>query len=456
MKHSSTEADQLASLRVPPQSIESESSVLGAMLLDNNATDLIADVLTESDFYRPEHRSIFRTIGKLVQGGSVADVITVYEALKNTGNAEAAGGLQYLNSLAQYVPSAANIRRYAETVREKSILRNLIAVSDQTINDAFALDGRVVQNVLEDAEQRVLAIGESGLKRAEVKTLDGQVTRAIDWLQNRADHPNERTGVMSGFEELDNLTGGFQAGDLVVIAGRPSMGKTSLAMNIAENASLNQHLPVLVNSLETEADQLTRRSLGSVGRVSQERLKNGNLTDDDWKRVMEAMEKMRGHVLDVLDDGASTIPAFRSKARRAARIHGKLGLIVLDYLQLMEPSEDGKPENRATEVARISRALKLLAKELKCPVIALSQLNRGLESRPDKRPLMSDLRESGAIEQDADVIIFIYRDEYYTKSDSKEPGVAEVIVAKQRNGPTGTVKLAWQKEYTRFESLARC
>lgn len=457
MKQSSNELGDAIGLRVPPQSLESESSVLGALLLDNKAIDLIGDLLADSDFYRQSHQVIFGAINTLIQRCSPADVITVYEQLQAQGQADIAGGLAYLNSLAQYVPSATNIRRYAEIVREKSILRKLISVSDETIAHVFSQEGRAVQDLLEDAEMRVLSIGENGIKQSEVKSLDDQVMRAIDWLQNRADNPDDRSGVMSGFYDLDKLTSGFQDGDLVVMAGRPSMGKTSLAMNVAEHASINQNLPVLVISLEMQADQLTRRTIGSVAKVDQEHIKSGNLNDEEWARVTEAMERMRGHVLDVLDDGGSSISSIRSVARRASRKHKKLGLIVVDYLQLLEgraDSSDTRMENRATEVGNISRGLKLLAKELQCPVIALSQLNRAVENRPDKRPLMSDLRDSGAIEQDADTILFIYRDEYYTKDACKEPGVAEIIIGKQRNGPTGVVKLAWQRQYTRFENLS--
>lgn len=452
------ELSESSRLRVPPQSIEAESSVLGALLLDNKALDLIGDTLAARDFYRTSHQLIFGAINTLIQRSSPADVITVNDYLLSQGHAEESGGLSYLNALAQYVPSATNIQRYAEIVREKSILRRLISASDETIVSAFSQEGRAVQGLLEDAETRILSIGENGIKQAEVKSLDEQIMRAIDWLQHRADNPDERAGVLSGFFDLDDLTGGFQDGDLIVMAGRPSMGKTSLAMNVAEHAAIEQNLPVLVISLEMQADQLTRRTIGSVAKVNQEHIKSGNLSDEEWGRVTDAMEKMRGHVLDVLDDGGCTIASIRAVARRVARKHKKLGLIVVDYLQLLEgraESSDGRSvENRATEVGNISRGLKLLAKELQCPVIALSQLNRGVENRPDKRPVMSDLRDSGAIEQDADTILFIYRDEYYTKDACKEPGVAEIIIGKQRNGPTGVVKLAWQSRYTRFENLS--
>lgn len=439
--------------RLPPQSTESEAAILGALLLDNRAFDQIEGLIKADDFYVYAHRVIYQSISNLLGQAAGADVVTVFEHLKTAQHDEDIGGLKYLNTLAQFVPSSTNIKRYCEVIREKSILRSLLKAADQTATDIFNQQGRGAQDLLDEAERRVLAIGENGIRKTEVKTLDDQIFRAIDWIQNRADNPNEETGVRSGFIDLDRMIGGLEGGDLVVIAGRPSMGKTSLAMNIAEHAAIEQNLPVLVISLETQADQLTRRAIGSIGRINQTRIKNGALTDDEWARLTETAEKMRGHAMDILDDGSCSIFSIRAEARRAARRHKGLGLIVVDYLQLLEGGSDST-ENRATEVGQISRGLKLLAKEMQCPIIALSQLNRGVENRTDKRPLMSDLRESGAIEQDADIIMFIYRDEYYTKEASKEPGVAEVIIGKQRNGPTGTVKLAWQSDYTRFANLA--
>jgi len=341
--------------------------------------------------------------------------------------------------------------------RDKSILRKLIQTGDEITALAFENKGQGPTAILEEAERKVLEIGEQGASRADVKTLDDQLARFIDQLQERADNPGQKSGVQTGFLDLDRLTNGFQAGDVVVVAGRPSMGKTALGLNIAEYAAIDQRLPVLVISLEMSADQLTSRFVGSIARVDQERFKTGVLSDDEWGRVTDTLETVRGAVLDIQDSGINTVSSIRALARRTARKHKHLGLILVDYIQLMGGDEEGRAsaENRATEVGQISRGLKLLAKEMRCPVIALSQLNRGVESRPDKRPMMADLRESGAIEQDADTIIFIYRDEVYTKDACKEPGVAEIIIGKQRNGPTGTVKLAWSPRYTRFDNLAR-
>ena len=445
---------QVAQLRIPPHSIEAESSVLGGLLLDNGAWDRVADLLGESDFYRYEHRLVFDAISGLVNGNRPADVITVFEHLRSLGKAEEVGGLSYLNSLAQYVPSAGNIRRYAEIVRERSILRKLVSASDEIATNAFNPQGRPVASIVDEAEQKIFNIGEQGsrMKRG-FQAMDTLVVDLLDRVQEMADNPNDVTGVPTGFYDLDRLTAGFQAGDLIVLAARPSMGKTALAINIAENVALHEGLPVAVFSMEMGAAQLAVRIVGSIGRIDQGHLRTGKLTDEEWPRLTEAIEKLRTISLHIDESAGLTSSELRANARRLARQCGQLGLIVVDYLQLMSGSASGD-ENRATELGEISRGLKMLAKELKCPVIALSQLNRSVETRPDKRPMMSDLRESGAIEQDADIIMFIYRDEYYTKDACKEPGIAEVIIAKQRNGPTGVVKLAFLKPITKFENLA--
>ena len=445
---------QVAQLRIPPHSIEAESSVLGGLLLDNAAWDRVNDLLTERDFYRYEHRMVFMALGALINATKPADVITVFEQLQNQGKAEEIGGLAYLNSLAQYVPSAGNIRRYAEIVRERSILRKLVAASDEISTNAFNPKGRAVAAILDEAEQKIFNIGEEGARtRQGFQAMDSLVVALLDRVQEMADNPNDVTGVPTGFYDLDRMTAGFQAGDLVVLAARPSMGKTALAINIAEHVALNEGLPVAVFSMEMGAAQLAVRIVGSIGRINQGHLRTGKLTDEEWPRLTEAIEKLRTISLHIDETAGLTSSELRANARRLSRQCGKLGLIVVDYLQLMSGSNsDG--ENRATELGEISRGLKMLAKELQCPVIALSQLNRSVETRPDKRPMMSDLRESGAIEQDADIIMFIYRDEYYTKDACKEPGVAEIIIAKQRNGPTGMVKLAFLNTITKFESLA--
>jgi replicative DNA helicase len=445
---------QVAQLRIPPHSVEAESSVLGGLLLDNGAWDRVADLLGEGDFYRYEHRLVFDAISGLVNASRPADVITVFEHLRSLGKAEEVGGLGYLNSLAQYVPSAGNIRRYAEIVRERSILRKLVSASDEIATNAFNPQGRPVASIVDEAEQKIFNIGEQGsrMKRG-FQAMDTLVVDLLDRVQEMADNPNDVTGVPTGFYDLDRMTAGFQAGDLIVLAARPSMGKTALAINIAENVALQEGLPVAVFSREMGAAQLAVRIVGSIGRIDQGHLRKGKLTDEEWPRLTEAIEKLRTISLHIDESAGLTSSELRANARRLARQCGQLGLIVVDYLQLMSGSASSD-ENRATELGEISRGLKMLAKELKCPVIALSQLNRSVETRPDKRPMMSDLRESGAIEQDADIIMFIYRDEYYTKDACKEPGVAEVIIAKQRNGPTGTVKLAFLKPITKFENLA--
>ena len=445
---------QVAQLRIPPHSIEAESSVLGGLLLDNGAWDRVGDLLTDGDFYRYEHRMVYGAIGALINGSKPADVITVFEQLQNQGKAEEIGGLAYLNSLAQYVPSASNIRRYAEIVRERSVLRKLVTASDEISTNAFNPKGRPVAAILDEAEQKIFNIGEEGARTKQgFQSMDTLVVDLLDRVQEMADNPNDVTGVPTGFYDLDRMTAGFQAGDLIVLAARPSMGKTALAINIAEHVALNEGLPVAVFSMEMGAAQLAVRIVGSIGRIDQGHLRTGKLSDEEWPRLTEAIEKLRTISLHIDESAGLTSSELRANARRLSRQCGKLGLIVVDYLQLMSgSSSDG--ENRATELGEISRGLKMLARELQCPVIALSQLNRSVEQRPDKRPMMSDLRESGAIEQDADIIMFIYRDEYYTKDACKEPGVAEVIIAKQRNGPTGVVKLAFLNKITKFESLA--
>jgi len=446
--------DEVARLRTPPHSVEAEQSVLGGLLLDNLAWDRAGDLLSDSDFYRYEHRLIYAAIGALVAASKPADVITVFEQLQSHGKADDCGGLAYLNALAQSVPSAANMRRYAEIVRERSILRKLIAVSDEIATTAFNPQGRAVSGILDEAESKIFKIGEEGSRQRQgFQGIDKLVVALIDRVQELHDNGAEEvTGVRTGFYDLDRMTAGLQKGDLIVLAARPSMGKTAFALNIAEHVAVQEGLPVLMFSMEMGASQLALRMVGSLGRIDQQGLRTGRLKNDEWERLTEAVERL-GQVQMYIDETPALNSAeLRARARRMARQFGTLGLIVIDYLQLMSGSgSDG--ENRATEIGEISRGLKALAKELQCPVIALSQLNRSVESRTDKRPMMSDLRESGAIEQDADVIMFIYRDDYYDKA-SKEPGVAEIVIGKQRNGPVGTVKLTFLKPLTRFDNLA--
>ncbi|UZD53728.1 replicative DNA helicase [Caldimonas aquatica] len=446
--------DEVARLRVPPHSVEAEQSVLGGLLLDNGAWDRAGDLLTDSDFYRYEHRLIYAAIGALINANKPADVITVFEHLQSLGKAEECGGLVYLNALAQSVPSAANLRRYAEIVRERAVLRKLVAAADEIATAAFNPQGRAVSQILDEAEGKIFQIGEEGNRSKQgFQSMDQLVVDLIDRVTELYENGAEEvTGVRTGFFDLDRMTAGLQPGDLIILAARPSMGKTAFALNIAENVAVQEGLPVVVFSMEMGAAQLALRMVGSLGRIDQSHLRTGKLADDEWGRLSEAVERLKSANVFIDETPALNPAELRARARRQARQCGRLGLIVVDYLQLMSGTGSSE-ENRATEIGEISRGLKALAKELQCPVIALSQLNRSVEQRTDKRPMMSDLRESGAIEQDADVIMFIYRDDYYNR-DSKEPGVAEIIIGKQRNGPVGTVKLAFLKPLTKFENLA--
>ena len=596
LPHSGPPLDpQIAALRVPPHSAEAEQSVLGGLLLDNDAFDKIADLLREEDFYRYDHRLIWRQIARLIQNNHPADVVTVFEALQTAGKAEEAGGLVYLNSLAQETPSAANIRRYAEIVRDRSILRRLISTADEISTTALNPQGKDTKEILDEAESKVFKISEDGTRGGtgfqSLHDLLGKVVERVDELYNQ-NNASDVTGVATGFADLDKMTSGLQPGDLVVVAGRPSMGKTAFSLNIGEFVAVDQGLPVAVFSMEMGATQLAMRMVCSVGRLDQQRLRTGRLVDDDWPRLTNAIQKMQEAQLFIDETPALNALELRARSRRLARSCGQLGLIIVDYLQLMSAA-GSSGENRATEISEISRGLKALAKELQCPVIALSQLNRSLEQRPNKRPVMSDLREcvtgdtlalladgrrvpvrelagttpdvlamtaderivvarsdavwsmgvrpvsrltlssgrvlrataghrlytragwcvlgelrlgdqvalardrampddraigwdavvaiepdgeeevfdltvpgpsswladgivshnSGAIEQDADVILFIYRDEVYN-ADSQEKGTAEIIIGKQRNGPIGTVRLAFVGQYTKFDNLA--
>jgi len=445
---------QVEILKLPPHSLEAEQSVLGGLMLDNTAWDRVADLMAESDFYRADHRLIYRHISKLIEQNRPADVVTVAESLESTKDLPTVGGLPYLNALAGNTPSAANIRRYAEIVRERAILRRLAEVGTEIADTAYNTMGRDATQILDEAESKVFEIAEQGARGRqgfqEMPPLLTRVVERIDLLYNRQGD-SDVTGVATGFIDLDRMTSGLQPGDLVIIAGRPSMGKTSLALNIAEHAALASGLPVGVFSMEMAATQLVMRMIGSVGKLDQHKLRTGRLHDDDWQRLTHAVGKLNEAPIHIDETAALNPLELRARARRLHRQYKKLGMIVVDYLQLMSASSTG--ENRATELSEISRSMKSLAKELDCPVVALSQLNRSLEQRPNKRPVMSDLRESGALEQDSDVILFIYRDEVYNP-ETADKGVAEVIIGKQRNGPIGTVKLAFLGEYTRFENLA--
>ncbi len=443
---------QIESLRVPPHSLEAEQSVLGGLLLDNSAWDRIADLTGADDFYRFDHRLIYAAIAKLIERSRPADVVTVHEQLQNEGKAAECGGLQYLNALAQETPSAANIRRYAEIVRDRAILRQLISVSDEIATQSLNPQGKETRTILDEAESKIFNISEAGSRGQtgfqDIQSLLGQVLTRVDELYHR-DNTSDVTGVPTGFIDLDRMTSGLQSGDLVIVAGRPSMGKTAFSLNMAENVAIDQGLPVAVFSMEMGGTQLAMRMLCSVGRIDQQRVRTGRLIEEDWTRLTAAMQKMQEAQIFIDETPALNSLEVRARSRRLARQYGKLGLVVIDYLQLMGSASSG--ENRATEISEISRSLKGLAKELGCPVVALSQLNRSLEQRPNKRPVMSDLRESGAIEQDADVILFIYRDEVYNP-DSQDKGTAEIIIGKQRNGPIGTVRLTFVGPLTKFEN----
>ncbi len=447
---------QIAALRLPPHSIEAEQSLLGGLLLDNSAWDRIGDQVGVGDFYRDDHRRIFRHISKLVEQGKPADVVTVYESLEKSGESEQAGGLAYLGEIANATPSAANIRRYAEIVRERAVLRKLVTVGDEISSSALNPKGKEAKELLDQAEAKIFEIAEAGARHqsgfVSLQPLLGEVVDRIQELYER-DHHSEVTGIPTGFHDLDIKTSGLQPGDMVVVAGRPSMGKTAFSLNIAEHVGVNEGLPVAIFSLEMPGTQLATRLLCSVGRLDQHRVRTGRLNDEEWQRMSYALGKLHDAPIHIDETGSINAMDLRSRARRLAREYGgKLGLIMIDYLQLMSGTGDG--ENRATEISEISRSIKSLAKELSVPIIALSQLNRSLEQRPNKRPVMSDLRESGAIEQDADLIIFLYRDEVYNP-DSQEKGTAEIIIGKQRNGPIGTVRLAFLGENARFENLAQ-
>ncbi|WP_295362767.1 replicative DNA helicase [Arenimonas sp.] len=443
---------KIDALRVPPQSVEAEQAVLGGLMLAPDSLDRVGDFLTEHDFYRRDHRLIYRGIRELSEKNKPFDAVTLGEWFEANGLGEQIGGTGYLVELASTTPSAANIRAYAEIVREKSVLRQLIEAGTEIVNDGFQPEGRDSQEVLSAAEQRVFKIAEQGRRgRADFVTLRDAMKEAFQVLQERYENQGNVTGLPTGFNDLDELTAGLQPSDLIILAARPAMGKTTLALNIAEYGAIKTKKAVAVYSMEMSSPQLAFRLISSIGRINATRLRTGQLEDEDWSRVNMAI-KMLSDVKVFIDDTPALSPdVLRSKARRIKREHD-LGLIVVDYLQLMQVPGTG--ENRTNEISEISRSLKALAKELNVPVIALSQLNRGLESRTDKRPVMADLRESGAIEQDADIIMFIYRDEYYNK-DSADKGLAEVIIAKQRSGPTGMVKLKFFGEYTRFDNLAR-
>ena len=440
------------SLKVPPHSIDGEQSVLGGLMLDNSCWDTVSNLVSAADFYRKDHRLIFQAMETLTEKNEPMDVVTLSEALDNLKQLDAVGGLAYLGELANNTPTASNIKAYATIVHERATLRQLIHVSHEIADSCFNPEGRAGHELLDDAERKVFQIAEARPKTGEPMGVKELLSKAVTRIDELSQSGGGITGLSTGFSDLDNLTSGLQPSDLVIVAGRPSMGKTTLAMNLVESAVIGGDQPVLVFSMEMPGDSLMMRMLASLGRIDQGKVRTGQLTDDDWPRLTSAINLLHEKLLFIDDTPALTPTDMRSRARRIVREHGPLGLIAIDYLQLMRVA--GSSENRVGEISEISRSLKALAKEFECPIIALSQLNRSLEQRPNKRPIMSDLRESGAIEQDADVIMFIYRDEVYNE-DSPDRGRAEIIVGKQRNGPIGTINLAFNGKYTRFDNLSQ-
>ena len=446
--------DSISKLRLPPHSLEAEQSLLGGLLIDNEALDKVADIVSVKDFYRQDHQIIYQHIHRLIERSQPADIVTVGESLESNSELNTVGGLEYLGLLAESTPTAANIRGYAQIIRERSIMRSLVEVGTDIVDNALSPQGRDAQQLLDESESKIFQIAEAGkndrIGFTDIKELLPQVAERIDQLFQR-DNPSDVTGIPTGYKDLDMMTSGLQPGDLIIIAGRPSMGKTSLALNICEYVAIDTGLPSAVFSMEMGSTQLVSRLIGSVGKLNQHKMRTGQLDDNDWEKLSYALGQLNEAPI-FIDEGSALNPyEVRARARRLHKQCGRLGLIVIDYLQLMGSA--GSTENRATEISEISRSLKALAKELNVPVIALSQLNRSVEQRPDKRPVMSDLRESGAIEQDADVIMFIYRDEVYNP-ETPDKGIAEIILAKQRNGPVGRVKLTFLGEYTKFENYA--
>ncbi len=439
-------------LKRPPHSLEAEQAIIGGLMLDNQAWDKLGDKLCEADFYRTEHKVLFRMILNLANKNQPFDFVTVLDALKSNNELDDAGGEVYLYELANNTPSVANVTAYADIVREKSVQRQLISVATEIADSAYNPGMREVSELLDFAERKVFAIAEQTPGDGGPEIIKTVLTRAVERIDALYHSGDSITGIPTGLTDLDEMTSGLQRSDLVIVAGRPSMGKTTLVMNIAEHAAIQGSQPVLVFSMEMPADSLAMRMMSSLGRIDQHRIRTGKLNDDDWPRVTSAVHMLSEAPLFVDDTPALSPAEMRARSRRVMKEHGQLGLIVVDYLQLMKVP-GFKADNRTAEISEISRSLKSLAKELSVPVVALSQLNRSLEQRQDKRPVMSDLRESGAIEQDADLICFIYRDEVYNE-DSPDKGCAEILIAKQRNGPIGKVKVAFLGKYTRFEDLA--
>lgn len=437
--------------KLPPQNLEAEQSVLGGILLDNPALNTVLEALTPADFYSDAHRKIFKAIIDLSERNEPCDLITLSNILKDQKRIDQVGGTAYLASLVDNVASSANISYYVKIIKEKSVLRRLIGSATEILNKSYDA-GMDVDDILDEAEHAIFEISENKIRPA-FHPIREIIRESFKTIERLYDKKELITGVATGFERLDELTSGLQNSDLIIIAGRPSMGKTAFALNIAQYAALEAGVPVAIFSLEMAREQLATRMLSAEARVDSQRLRKGFLGETDWPKLTTAAGRLSDAPIYIDDTPAITVMEMKAKSRRLKADAG-LGLVVLDYLQLMRGSSF--KDSREQEISEISRSLKALAKELSLPVIALSQLNRKVEDRTNRRPQMADLRESGAIEQDADVIAFIYRDEVYNRSDDNpEKGMAEIIIGKQRNGPTGIVKLAFQEKYTRFENLAR-
>ncbi|USD37079.1 MULTISPECIES: replicative DNA helicase [Ferrimonas] len=441
-------------LKIPPHSLEAEQSVLGGLMLNNDVFDQVAERVVKEDFYSRSHQFIYAAMSQLLENGHPLDLVTVSEELNRLGELDNVGGIAYLSDISRNTPSVANIVAYAEIVRERAVVREMIKVANEIADAGFNPDGRDSGALLDLAETKVFKIAESRTSANEgPENIKSILEKTVDKIEELYSNPhNGVTGVSSGFSDLDKMTAGFQPSDLIIVAARPSMGKTTFAMNLCEQAAMNEDKPVLIFSLEMPSEQIMMRMLASLGRVDQTKIRTGQLNDEDWARVSGTMGLMMEQGKMYIDDGSGLTPTdVRSRARRVAREYGGLSMIMVDYLQLMQVP--ALSDNRTLEIAEISRSLKALAKELNVPVIALSQLNRSLEQRADKRPVNSDLRESGSIEQDADLIMFIYRDEVY-HPDTAEKGTAEIIIGKQRNGPIGKVPLTFQGMFSRFDNYA--
>lgn len=434
-----------------PHSTEAEQSVLGGLMLDNSRYDAVAELLGPEDFFKDSHRQIFRIMAELSTEGHPLDVVTLSESLERHGELERIGGLAYLSEMATHTPSAANITAYAKIVRDHATIRQLISAANEISRSSLNPAGLDSEALLQLAERRVAEIVEDRPKEGGFAGVNDLLKGAVERIDELFSSDAEITGLSTGLNELDGRTSGWQKGELVVLAARPSMGKTALALNFVETAILKQDNPVLVFSMEMPAQSLVVRMLSSIGRINQTKIRNGKLTEEDWPKLSAAVSKMKDRPLFIDDTPGLTPQDLKARTRRIAREHGNPALIVIDYIQLMHTG--GTSDGRTQEISEISRSLKALAKEYDCPVVALSQLNRGVEQRPNKRPMNSDLRESGAIEQDADIVLFIYRDEYYNE-ESPDKGIAELIIGKQRNGEVGTSRVAFVGQYTRFENLA--